>query len=351
MAEKQTNEEVIEAEVVTESETAQPKKPWATWLLILLLVIASGYLFWLYAEQQKTMLQLENQLTEIKQIKSKPVIRSDAKLEAKIAEQAKQTAAVVAAMDEQRTTLSQEMKKLAEGLQLSNADIKQQWALTEVSSLLNTANQQLLLAGNVKAALKAIELADNRVEQLDDFRFHPLRSLLAAEKMSLEEISDIDVDGMVLTLQAAINQVDHLQVVSGPPVAQIGEVEQIQATDAEPTWKQAVDGIWQQIRSLVVIRHNQDGFAAILVPEQRYFLYQNLKLKLETARFALLRYDVNVFKESVSSSIDWLDEYFVGSERDAMLTSLKSLQQVSIRQELPDISGSLSWLKQQGLAE
>jgi hypothetical protein len=34
-----------------------------------------------------------------------------------------------------------------------------------------------------------------------------------------------------------------------------------------------------------------------------------------------------------------------------MLKSLKALQTVSINQELPDISGSSTWLKQQGLAE
>jgi uroporphyrin-3 C-methyltransferase len=345
MAEKQTNEDVIEAEVVANNTVSTDKKPWATWLLILLLVIASGYLFWSQTEQQKMLSSLETQLAETNRI-----AQDESKLEAKIALQAQQTKTAVAAIEAQRDALSQEMKTLADSLQLSNSEIKQQWALAEVNGLLNTANQQLLLAGNVKAALKAIELADKRVEQLDDFRLHPLRSLLAMEKMRLEEMTDVDIEGMVLQLQTAINQVDQLQVVSGPAVAQIDSEQELQ-TEAEPTWKQAVDGVWQEIRSLVVIRHKQDGSAAVLVPEQRYFLYQNLKLKLETARFALLRYDVNLYKDSLESAVDWLNEYFVGSERDAMLKSLKALQTVSINQELPDISGSSTWLKQQGLAE
>jgi uroporphyrin-3 C-methyltransferase len=58
-----------------------------------------------------------------------------------------------------------------------------------------------------------------------------------------------------------------------------------------------------------------------------------------------------LFKDSLESAVDWLNEYFVGSERDAMLKSLKALKTVSITQELPDISGSSTWLKQQGLAE
>ena len=345
MAEKQTSEDVIEAEVVTENATTTPKKPWITWLLIVLLVLTCGGLYWLHLEQQKVVTTLEAQLAETNR-----VANDDSKLEAQIALQAQQTKTAVAAIEAQRDTLSQEMKQLADSLQLSNAEIKQQWALAEVNGLLNTANQQLLLAGNVKVALKAIELADKRVEQLDDFRLHPLRALLASEKMALEEITDVDIEGMVLKLQTAINQVDQLQVVSGPVVAQIDDSDQ-QTVTAEPTWKQAVDGVWQQVRSLVVIRHKQDGSAAVLVPEQRYFLYQNLKLKLETARFALLSYDVSLFKDSLNSAVEWLNEYFVGNEREAMVSSLQALKQVSISQELPDISGSSTWLKQQGLAE
>jgi len=346
MAEKtDNNEEIIEAEVVNDGTVASSKKTWISWLLIIVLFIGCASLFWLHLEQQKKLAELTVELTEISRVAS-----DDSQIEAKIAQQAKQTEVAVAALDQQRDALKQDMKKLAESLQLSNAEIQRQWALAEVNGLLNTANHQLLLAGNVKAALKALELADKRVEQLDDYSLHPLRALLANEKMALKELSDTDVEGMVLQLQTAINQVDQLQVVSGPVVAQIDENEPAQ-TSSEPSWKQAINGVWQEVRSLVVIRHKQDGSAAVLLPEQRYFLYQNLMLKLETARFALLRYDVSLFKDSLNSASDWLNEYFVGNERDAMLSTLKALQQVEVTQVLPDISASSSWLKEQGFAE
>jgi uroporphyrin-3 C-methyltransferase len=346
MAEKTGNtEEIIEAEVVADSTSASSKKTWISWLLIIVLFIGCGSLFWLYIEQQKQLSELTSELSEVSR-----VANDDSQIEAKIAKQAKQTEAAVAALDEQRDALTQDMKKLAESLQLSNAEIQRQWALAEVNGLLNTANHQLLLAGNVKAALKAIELADKRVEELDDYSLHPLRALLASEKMALKELADTDIEGMVLQLQTAINQVDQLQVVSGPAVAQINETEVVQPS-SEPSWKQAVNGIWQEIRSLVVIRHKQDGSAAVLLPEQRYFLYQNLMLKLETARFALLRYDVSLFKDSLSSATTWLNDYFVGNERDAMISTLKAIQQVEVTQALPDISASSSWLKEQGFAE
>jgi len=95
-----------------------------------------------------------------------------------------------------------------------------------------------------------------------------------------------------------------------------------------------------------VIRHDQTGEAAVLAPEQRYFLYQNLRLQLESARLALLNADNNSFQHSLKTAITWLDQYFTGEERDAMLASLNSLAEQKIDVSIPDISGSLNWLEE-----
>ena len=74
-------------------------------------------------------------------------------------------------------------------------------------------------------------------------------------------------------------------------------------------------------------------------------MYQNLRLKLETARFALLSGKQSIYDSSLQTSIDWLQRYFVGEQRDALLASLKTMQAEQIDVTLPDISGSLRWLQ------
>jgi uroporphyrin-3 C-methyltransferase len=239
---------------------------------------------------------------------------------------------------------AKEVKALLDKHRLSNAEIQQLWAIAEIKSLLSTANQRLLLAGDIKAAITALELADKRVEILDDYRLFPLRSLLAQEIMELEALVDLDIEGVVHKLQSALGQVEQIQVVSGPAVSQ---KENESAAETSSSWQQAASGVWKQVRSLVVIRHKQDGSNAVLVPEQRYFLYQNLRLQLETARYALMRNEANLYKESLGSAIEWLNEYFVGERRDALLATLTELQQQPINISMPDISGSSTWLKQQ----
>lgn len=153
---------------------------------------------------------------------------------------------------------------------------------------------------------------------------------------------------MAVQLQSVMEQVDSLHILMGP------ELTADETTDSESTsslpenWQAAMSEAWQEVRSLVVIRHQQDGTAAVLVPEQRYFLYQNLRLKLETARLALLSGRESVFHASLASAEQWLQQYFVGDERDAMLKMVTILQGEQISVVIPDISASLIWLQQKG---
>lgn len=246
-------------------------------------------------------------------------------------------------LTDQQKLLSEKIDVLSDSQTLTSGDVKQFWALSEVQYLLNTANQRLLLASDIVGAQTALAMADELVKQLDDYRLHPLRDLLAQEQLALASAAKPDIQGMALQLGSAVNAVDSLQVLMAAPVSQ-PEQTSLSMMDVE-NWKGVASSAWQQIKSLVVIRHQQDGSAAVLVPEQRYFLYQNLKLKLETAQLALLSGKNSVFESSLASAADWLTTYFVGDKRDAMLAMIRQLQSENINVELPDISGSATWLK------
>ena len=46
--------------------------------------------------------------------------------------------------------------------------------------------------------------------------------------------------------------------------------------------------------------------------------------------------------------IQWLEKYFIGDERDALLQTVTAMQSETITTKLPDISASLIWLQQKG---
>ncbi len=236
---------------------------------------------------------------------------------------------------------------VAKAQELTNDDVLRSWILAELKFLLQSANQSALLAGDVDKAIAALTLADQQLKALTDPRLHQLRALITDEKLALSSVAKVDIDGLVLKLQSALDKVDDLQVLMGPQLGSQKDSDSA-TTLSSSSWQSTLSQAWQEMKSLVVIRHQEDAAVAVLVPEQRYFLYQNLRLKLESARLALLSDRETVFHDNLASAAQWLDQYFIGTERDAMHDMLKTMQSETITVDVPDISASLIWLQNYG---
>ncbi|WP_430010238.1 uroporphyrinogen-III C-methyltransferase [Methylophaga lonarensis] len=331
-------DEVKDAEIIRETSASSSGnkglKIFIIVVLLLLLLHAVSFVFWWQQGQQ--IRNIESQLPAIETLNDRAERLSD-QLESQ------QTS--MQAQQKQLDSVQEQLTELAAQQSLTNADIRLRWALAEMEYLLNMANQRALLSQDVRGARTALDLVDKILEQTPDYRLLPLRELIAEEELAMAAVREVDIAGIAVELQSAIDRVEKLRVVSGPQV--ISTSVQLLDPEMEKTsdWRHAATEIWQQLRSLVVIRHQQDGESAVLVPEQRYFLYQNLKLQLQTARFALLSGQADVFSDSIKTAQQWLERYFVGDERDAVLDLLTELEAEYRVAEIPDISASLRWIQ------
>jgi uroporphyrin-3 C-methyltransferase len=330
---QQIDDNVQDAEIVSGEAKPLSASRWL-WLAVVVVLMVSLLASWFAYQQTQKNEQLQQQ----------QILELNADTDT-IASRLQQSQQQLDSLQQQQQRMADQLEEVLAREQLNNADLLRRWALQEIKYLLNIANQRALLAHDVKGAQQALTMADKQLETLSDYRLHPLRALIAEDLMALDALSDLDIAGMALKLQVAANRVNNLRVNKGPKL-----VDDDTLTMAEPveeaSWKQAVSDIWQQLRSLVVIRHDQSGESAVLVPEQRYFLYQNLRLQLESARLALLSGDANSYKHSLETSVNWLNRYFIGNERDAILNTLSALQQQDIEISIPDISASLNWLEE-----
>lgn len=329
---QQIDDNVQDAELVTEKAAANNKAVWIALALLLLLMLGSA--IWLYqqinSQQQQQTEQFNTLEGELATLQSSSELHQRQFME----------------LGEQLKAQSKKLDEFISRETLTSEELKRTWALQEIEYLLNVANQRALLAHDVDGAIRALEMADKQIQAMSDYRLHPLRALIAEEVMDLEALADIDTAGIAIKLQTAAKHVQTLRVKKGPEVEFDESQSMPSATESDAGWKQALDDIWQQMRSLVVIRHDQTGETAVLVPEQRYFLYQNLRLQLESARLALLNADNDNYQHSLQTAINWLQQYFTGDQRDALLNTLKKLQDAQINISIPDISGSLNWLEE-----
>jgi uncharacterized protein HemX len=93
--------------------------------------------------------------------------------------------------------------------------------------------------------------------------------------------------------------------------------------------------------------------APLLIPSQQYFLRENLKLRLLSARIALLNHNDASFKDDVVAAESWLKLYFDTRVKpvQALQATLKQLAATPMAGEVPDLAGSLEAVRVLRLAQ
>lgn len=249
----------------------------------------------------------------------------------------------LAALEETEATLKTGMEKVFSEFYRGRGD----WLLAETEQLLLIANHRLQLAHDVPLALAALRAADTQLQQLAQPRYLPVRKALATEMAQLGALKHTDIPGMSVRLGDMGTHVERL-----PTVLETGRATQ----EAErhktniPEKKSVGREIWDDISSLIRIRRSHDVRKPLLLPEQQYFLRENLRLMLYGAQIALLQGNAATFEQNIQSAHQWIGDYYDvnAPEVRAIQTDLARMLKAQIGSTLPDISGSLELLRKLG---
>lgn len=313
-------------------------------LILLIIVIGGGYGLWLKIDKlnqrfDATRNDWRTRLSSgeaINQAQDLALKRLDDNLRRELVDQLK-------GLGNRQDELRQQLEEALFNLKAQLGREQKDWALAEVDYLLRIANRRLQLEGDTSTAIVALESADQRLAGHADPAYLPVREAIADELRSLKAVGQVDIDGLALELSALIREVDQLQFPGHERVI-AGDGGTTSATGEGPVgWRELPRAIWNDLKSLLVIRHDERDHKPLLAPEQSYFLRQNLQLKLESARLALLRGDSPLFRDTLADAANWISTYFdteADSTREALAT-LSKLTRIDIAQEIPDISGSL----------
>ena len=156
----------------------------------------------------------------------------------------------------------------------------------------------------------------------------------------LKAVPYVDVSGLALRLDQAIAAVDALPLALEERVP--APQPEPPAKD-EPAWRRSLREVWQEFRQLVRIENLDHPEAPLLTPPQQFFLRENLKLRLLSARIDLLSRDQANFRADLAAADRWLRRYFDTRAKpvQSLLTLLGELKATNMATELPGLAGSL----------
>ena len=269
-----------------------------------------------------------------------------------------------------------------EELMLSVSRSRDDSLVQDLESAVRLAMQQSQLTGSVQPLVSALQAADQRIQRAAQPRLNPVQRAIARDVERIRAATLVDVPALATRIDELVRNVDEwplLNAAGNAPVARQpvdGEGEgaggkasasddleentrQAQGAQVAPagsapasglghTWQRMGDWWasnsarwWASLRAgaadLVRVSRIDRPEAALLAPEQAFFLRENIKLTLLNARLGLLGRQLDTARADVRAAQALLNRYFdveVASTRMA-LTALKRLHEDMRQEALP----------------
>lgn len=258
-------------------------------------------------------------------------------------EQVTETAAKQAVTDAKVSEVALQRSQLEELMQ-SLSRSRDENLVVDIESAVRLAQQQAQLTGSVEPLLAALRTAEVRLVRASQPRLAPLQRAIAKDLVRVKSSVVADLPALLVRLDELVSLVDELSVANA--VGQARTSEPLQRKPQESLggwWMRAVDVVHQELRALVRISRIEEPDAALLSPEQAFFLHENLKLRLLNARLGLISRQSESARSDIASAAMALARYFdAGSRKTQTAAALMQQIQSQMKQlELPRVDDTL----------
>lgn len=259
----------------------------------------------------------------------------------------------------QRTQLEELMQSLSRS--------RDENLVVDMESALRLAQQQAQLTGSAEPLIAALKSAEQRLSRAAQPRLGPLQRAVNRDLDRIKVASVTDVPVLMLKLDELVRLVDELPVANAmvasgtllatprpaaaKPAAPASAASALWRDVFDPQtlqgWSQRMLGsLWDGARQLLRVSRIDQPEAALLAPEQSFFLRENLKLRLLNARLGLLSRQTDSARGDLQSANAWLGKYFDPASRrtQAALQLLAQVQSQLKTSELPRLDDTMTAL-------
>ena len=275
------------------------------WVIALAALLAAALLWQRVSDMQR---QLARQSTDAgnRSVEARTLAQQAADV-------SRQNAAQLAALQSHVNDLSAYRAQLDELVQ-SVARARDESLAAELEAALRVAQDQAQLTGSTEPLLAALNLAQRRLARATDPRLAPVTGAVERDLERVKSASIPDTAGLLARIDQLLRQVDELPAANGVGVAhdavrhrsaadthaaksaKKAEGQPASSASSPPAWQRVrqwlAASVWQpalqQTAALVRVTRVDQPDAMMMAPDQVFFVRENLKLRLQGARLAIL---------------------------------------------------------------
>lgn len=315
---------------------SSPLPGWLPWLLALLgaAVLLCVALAWQSLSRQQS---LEQEL--VRRQEASQAQATEARLAAKqSADLVRDTAAKVSLLEARLAEVALQRGQLEELIQ-SMSRSRDENVVGDIEAAIRVALQQTQITGSAEPLVATLKQADERLLRYKQPRMEGVRRAVARDLDRVRAVAVVDVSTLTIKLDEVVRMADELPLMSGGDVAvrpreerqsdsaakqreralKLQREEAAAAADGKLAlwWWQAREQlsswtglVWGEARTLLRVTRIEHPEAALISPDQSFFLRENLKLRLLNARLALLSRQFDTAQADLRDCQEMLNRYF-----------------------------------------
>jgi uroporphyrin-III C-methyltransferase len=246
-------------------------------------------------------------------------------------------------------TQQSQLEKQYQELARSRSDLQ----LADIESSVQAASQQLQWGGNVRTALLALQDADGRLERLNQPPLMGVRRLVTRDIERLRQLQSADpvmlaskIDNMsesLMNWRLLAEPGGRSRTDPRPNKNSEGPFLERMTRASEIGWSALKEELLQLFR----VQKLDQPEALLVSPDQAFFVRENLKLRLNSMRLAVLTRNEQTMKTEAKAALQALTVYFDANQA-SVASAIETLKEVStskVSVELPSLAETLNQVR------
>ena len=344
MSTENSKEPTVQPVTLSVQDTRAQKRPVIFWLPVLLAIVAVIFSGLLWEKLSRIQGQLARQSADAGQQSL------EAKAWAKQAQDSvKDSAARMALVESRLGEATLQRAQLEELIQTLSRSRDENLVL-DIESSLRLAQQQAQLTSSLEPLLGVLKTAQSRLQRASNPRLISIQRAIDRDLELVKSVQITDLPGMLLVLDEIVALADELPLANemNRPSLIVSKSADVNLTTPQNSawWSTVLDRFMLEARGLLRVSRIDSPEAALLAPEQGFFLRENFKLKLLNVRLGLLARQNDAARADMQAVAVVLKKYFDPGARKTQhaLQLLEKAQALSKGNAIPRLDGSMAAL-------
>ncbi len=272
---------------------------------------------------------------------------AEARASAKAAQDLSRETAARLAVAEVRLSEVAVQRNQLEGLIQSISRSRDENLVVDIESAVRLAQQQAQLTGSVEPLVAALRSADQRIARAAQPGLAQVQRALARDIARITASSFTDTPTLLARIDELLRMVDDLPLANAvATVSASGSLKIPDSVLAPEWWQRVLTVVGEEASKLLRVSRIEQPEAALMSPEQSFFVRENLKLKLLNARLGLLARQLESARADMASASTTLFRYFDPASRKTQAAAglLQQVQGQMKNLELPRVDDTLAAL-------